>query len=667
MAFYRGLLADRVGDYRSALEELRKAADLADRFAMETERWQAEQVLARLLQDLGRSKEASELFARLRADPHPGTLCDVGSLLTNAAWSRLIAREGGEEAEDPTPMLEEAQATFDENACRPDQRLNARLNLALAHQQAGRWSEARRSLEQARPLESDADLRQRLWWNDLEARAAIAKGRPERALVLYDEMEERAGLALSPEGRFRAFLGQARARIALGQSEEALAALAEANRSIDEQSWQIPIHEGRDTFVAQREEATRLYLELLLAKGRREEAFALARRARSRLLQQLALRDRLARLTPEEQRKWDAALSAYRTLRAEIDQQAAQEWQLPQAQRKRARESRASQLARAQENLDRAVAGLEARGETRLSPPGPGEVILAYHPLPRGWVGFAADSTGIEARIMELPAPLPTDPKALSEKLLAPFRPVIERAWRVRVLSYGSLRPVDFHALPFAGELLLARRIVVYSLDLPVLSSPAPRGRSRALLVSDPQGNLPAAREEAETIAGASRAWGPAWALERLDGTEAGAERVRQALPDATLFHYAGHGTFAGFAGWNSELELADGSRLTVGDILALRPAPAWVVLSACEGGRSSEEAPGEGIGLAQAFLLAGARAVIAADQRVPDRTARDLMRELYRGWQPGEDLPGQFQRAQLASRRQDPAGRWASFRLLVP
>ncbi|MFP5285495.1 MAG: hypothetical protein ACLGI9_07140, partial [Thermoanaerobaculia bacterium] len=428
MAYYQGLLAERVGgDYRSALEELRKAANLAERVGIIKFLWQAEQVRARLLQDLGRSEEALELFGRLRSLPRPenNTPCDEGTLLTNLGWSLLLAREGGAEAEDPTPILQEAQAIFDENTCaRPDQRLNARLNLAFAHQQAARWPEARRSLQQARPLETHADLRQRLWWHDLEGRGAIAEGRPEHALVLYDELEEMAERALSPEGRFRAFLGRARARIALGRPEEALAALAEADRSIDEQSWQIPVHEGRDTFVAQREEATRLYLELLLAEERREQAFALARRARSRLLQQLAVRDRLARLTPEEQRKWDGALSAYLTLRAEIDQQAAQEWHLPQDQRKRARESRASQLARAQEDLDRAVAGLgapEGSEERRLSPPGPGEVILAYHPLPRGWVGFAAHEGGVEVNRFELPVPLPADPAALSQKLLAPF------------------------------------------------------------------------------------------------------------------------------------------------------------------------------------------------------------------------------------------------------
>lgn len=153
--------------------------------------------------------------------------------------------------------------------------------------------------------------------------------------------------------------------------------------------------------------------------------------------------------------------------------------------------------------------------------------------------------------------------------------------------------------------------------------------------------------------------------LTALPPLAASAAALRGKLPGAALFHYAGHGTFAGFAGWDSVLGLADGSRLTLGDLLALDRAPRWVVLSSCEGGRTSDQAPGEGIGLAHAFLLAGTEAVVAATEPADDLSARDLMRDLYQGWRPGTDLPRRFQRAQLAClSRQDPAAGCVSFRL---
>jgi tetratricopeptide (TPR) repeat protein len=674
VTYHRALLSDAVGDYRSALEQFRKAADLAHRVGMLKYRWDTEQVLARLLQDLGRTPEASELFARLRADPHPNNPCDLGTLLTNAGWSQLLAREAGKGVEDPTPALEKALAEFEEHRCQPAERLNAHLNLAFAHQQAGRWPEARRILRQARALGAEPNLPDRLWWDDLEARMAIADGHPRRALGLYQELARMAERALSPDGRLRASLGQARAQLALGHRPAAIAALAEADRQIDEQSWRIPAHEGRDTFIAQRE-VTRLYLELLLADGQVQRAFTLARRARSRLLRQLTVTDRLAQLKPEEQRRWDQLMSTYRTLRSNVDRQAAEDWQLVGDEVQPAREARAAQLAEARNALDRALASLGAPGDpvdTELSPPGSREVILAYHPLREGWVGFAATQRGVDSATFDLPDEAlvePTDHDRLARLLLLPFRQALRAADRVRVLPYGPLRSVDFHALPFEGKPLLAHHAVVYSLDLPVRSSPLPPSPPMAVVVSNPQNDLPATRAEAAFVAGAVRAWGSGWSFERLDGSQAQAEAVRTALPTAGLFHYAGHGIFAGFGGWGSELPLADGSRLTLGDVLALRRAPAWVVLSACDAGRSSEQAPAEGIGLANAFLLAGSQAVVAARRRVDDRVARELMRDLYRRWRPERDLARELQRTQLAQRLTDqPASdAWASFRLLVP
>ena len=670
-SFYQGMLAYRVGDYHSALERLRKAMKLAEQAGRFKFRAKAEQLLAGVLQDLGRSREASERFARLNEENRFETPCDKGDLLTNWAWSRLLAIEGKEEAEDPTPLLKEAQAVYDRHpeCAPPDAPLNVRINLALALQQEEHWREARQVLEQARPLAATGTPRLRLWWHDLEARGAIAEGNPARALRLYRELDEMAVRFLSLEGRFRASLGQAHAQLALDNRGAALVAFAEADRQIDEQSRHVPAREGRDTLVARREEATRWYLRLLVDEGRIGDAFALVRRARSRLLRQLMVRERLAQLSPVEQRNRDRALTSYQALRNAIDRETAREWQLPGDQKERAREIRAAQLARVQEDLDRAVADLGGPGDhdkSRLAPPRPGEVVLAYHPLPEGWVGFAAHEQEIEVNTFDLPSSR-VDPAVLAEKLLTPFRRVLERSERVRILPYGNLRSVDFHTLPFGGEPLLARHLVVYGLDLPSPPEPMPAGGRVALLVADPQGNLPEARREAAAVDSAIRSWRQDWTLERLAGTSARAEAVRAALPGATLFHYAGHGTFAGFGGWDSVLALADGTHLTLGDLLALRRAPAWVVLSSCDAGRSSEQAPGEGIGLAHAFLLAGSQAVVAATREVPDRTAHDLMSELYRGWQPGLGLPNQFQRAQSVCHRRHPNGDCASFRLFEP
>lgn len=674
VAYYLGLLSWRVGDYRSALEQLRQAASLAERAGLLPDYWwKAEQLLAGVLQEIGRSQEALQTFARLRADPHPDPHqpCDLGQLLNNEAWSRLLAREAGETTEDPVPLLKEAQAEYEKHQCSPDKRLNVHLNLALAYLQERRWDEAGQALDAARTLAANATPRHRLWWLDLEARTVFTRD-PVRALQLYGELAGEAERALSLEGRFRAAVGRAHAHSALRQRDAALADFAEADRLIDEQSSHVPVQEGREILVGQRERATCEYLELLLAEGQLQRAFDLVRRDRSRLLYQLAIRDRLTRLNPQEQEAWDRALSGYRGLRDAIDQEAARQWQLPRDQVERARERHARQLAQAQRDLDRAVAGLGDFGDQRgrsFSPPAEGEVILAYHPLPKGWVRFAVRRERIEAGRFELPAKLPAGPE-LARLLLTPFRSAIESAGRVRVLPYGPLQAVDFHALPFGGGPLLARHVVAYSLDLPVRPSPPPAGGPVvALLVANPQsdqGYLPAARKEADEVAAALDGRS-GWALRCLEGRDASSSAVSAALPGADLFHFAGHGSFAGLGGWDSALPLADGSRLTLGDVLTLRRVPRWVVLSACDAGRSSEDAPVEGVGLANAFLLAGSQGVIAATRTVDDETARHLLSRLYQGWHPGADLAPQLQRAELACFRQNPAADCASFRLIEP
>ena len=676
--YNKGLLSDAVGDYRSALENLQQASGLAERGGMLQNLLNSEQVRARILQDLGRSRDAAELFTRLHVLLTKTTEpCDEASLLINEGWSRLLAREGGEAAQDPTPLLKRAQALFDGRCAQPDQQLNVRLNLALADQQAHRWPAARQLLHEAEApaMASRANLDLRLWWLDLKGRQAIAEGDPGGALGLYDQLAELARKASSIDGRFRAAAGRAHAQLELARPVEAIASFRSADRLIDEQTWHIPAYEGRETFVAQREVAIRQYLRLLLDRGLLRDAFELVRRDRSRLLRQVAVRDRLAHLTPAEQQRWDQSLSRYWTLRAEMDHGAGRESLLPGDERRRVLESRAAQLDEARKGLDRAMAELgdpQTREGGRAAPPGPGEVLLAYHPLPEGWVGFAASSEGIRVATFDLPKEALANPRApgslvaLASRLIGPFESVLRRAALVRVLPFGPLRAVDFHALPLAGDNLLARLPVVYGLDLPTHPSPAPTDQPVALLVADPEGNLPEARKESGSVAATVRGWGKGWVPKRLDGGSASVAAVREALPGADLFDFAGHGVFEP-SGWDSALRLADGSRLTPRDLLTLRRVPPWVVLSTCEGGLSSKEAPGEGIGLAQAFLLAGSRAVVASTRPVRDTEARDFTVELYRGWKPGMDLARPFQRAQLACRRRNPAGDWASFRLFEP
>ncbi len=69
--------------------------------------------------------------------------------------------------------------------------------------------------------------------------------------------------------------------------------------------------------------------------------------------------------------------------------------------------------------------------------------------------------------------------------------------------------------------------------------------------------------------------------------------------------------------------------------------------------------------GLDNAFLAAGANAVIAATRPVEDETALALVREFYAHWQ-GLEPHDALRLAQLKLRNEQPESDWAAYRLVV-
>jgi len=675
VAYYRSLLAEREGDYRTALAEIQKAVGIAERVKLDLQQWMAEEQWALLLPDVGRFKESAEIFGRLARMPQSTDSCERARLLNNQAWSMLLGREAGESFEDPTPLLERALETY--KTCqdaRPEQEANVLINLALAHVQGDRMAQAEELLARAHEREPQPSIPHRLWWLDLEARIAWREGRPAEALDRFADLQELALTTGSSDGRLRAAFGEARSQEALGDRTAALETLGKAEGLLDEQSLQIPLQEGRETFMATRQAVVSLHVELLLDQGQTAEALAVARHGRSRLLRQMERSDRLANLAPERQAEWERRLADYQEKRSALEERAQDDWQLPEDQHHQAQAARQAEAEVAKRILDEAFRVLESPGERQEGAPPmprPGELILAYHPLPQGWVGFAADRETVSAHRFALPPDAISHPESHSEELarllLLPFRAAIERASRLRILSSGPLQGVDFQALPFEGDLLLAKAPIVYGLDLPVSTLAAqPPGR-HALLVADPRDNLPGALAEAQAIRRVWKSGSRRWITEELKNEQASAKAVLSRLPAVDLLHYAGHGTFAGFGGWESGLLLAEDSQVTLGDLLALDRVPAWVVLSACDTGRSSIETPVESLGLAHAFLLAGSRAVIASTRPTDDRKVPAFFADLYRQWDGQADLAGALQRAELAWRQRNPGADWASFRLFEP
>ncbi len=677
LGYARGLVARYSGEPRQALRTFEAAAAEADRLGLGAKHAYVEQQMASLLLDLGRFKEADARFAANPGAPGAPKLeqeCAAAQVDANLGWTRLLAREAGLDVGDPLPVLEAARDAFDRlTGCGAShQRGNAQLNFALADLQAGRLDDAEAALKKARALATSLIAEERLWQSEIEARLALARKRPREALKIWQGLEANARNSGSLEDLWLALTGRARAERALDDLDSALKTLGEAEDLLDRQAATAQ-RPSRAQFVAQREASARLRIELLIEKGRTAEALSAARRSRARVLRQIETEGRIERLAGPERENWQKAVGDFRDARRKCDTDAAAEWSAASDRLSPLRAAHASHCAKAEEDLEAAVAQLGLSTTTSASesfrPPAAGELLLAFHPLDDGWVAFAAEGTEVSVHRFELPSGALSSPQDLAARLFSPFADEIRRARRIRLLPYGALREEDLHALPFDRAPLLAGRPVIYGLDL--VNRPAVEAstgtQSTALVIGDPRGDLPLSRKEVAGVGSALTDGG--WQVDTESGDDATVNRLLDALPRISLLHFAGHGV-AGSADGGGELLLGHEERLLATEILNLDRVPARIVLSGCETGRADPGAAVEGLGLAQAFLLRGASQVVAAIRTVPDEDAAALFEAFYRPpphGAAGLDLAERLARAQTLALRKNPKSAAVSFRVFEP
>jgi CHAT domain-containing protein len=255
-------------------------------------------------------------------------------------------------------------------------------------------------------------------------------------------------------------------------------------------------------------------------------------------------------------------------------------------------------------------------------------------------------------------------------------------------LLTGKLRLVivphaELHYLPFAAllagdgrERFLVERFQVTvtpsaSVWLALAARPAARATAGVLAFAPRPDALRASRREVAATA-------------RLDrdprvvvGSAATEGAFRREAPTRRIIHLATYGVLNKQNPLFSFVELApDGSddgRLEVHEVFGLSLAADLVVLSACQTGLGSGAftdvpAGDDWIGLARAFLSAGAARVLATLWPVQDRATAALMEQFYRGYTVGAD-PGRAlaaaQRALLLTPATANPYYWAGFELI--
>ena len=171
-----------------------------------------------------------------------------------------------------------------------------------------------------------------------------------------------------------------------------------------------------------------------------------------------------------------------------------------------------------------------------------------------------------------------------------------------------------------------------------------------ALLVGNPYlgdvrkpkfNELPYARDEVEMI-------GEILKIPPLTGTEATKDEVLKRIPSASLVHIAAHGreetgeiALAPNPGWEKHYERSSTSKarnkgpkeedyiLKMSDVQAVKLRAKLVVLSCCHSGRGEIKSEGV-VGIARAFLAAGARSVLASLWAIDDQATLEFMKIFY-------------------------------------
>ena len=667
-------LATQTGDVRTAERCYREAARSARRAGMEALATHAEAGLAHTLQLAGRHRDALVLLAEPLSEDRAEGECIRAVFVNDYAWALLLAAHAGRPVElahdpdiqalgtDPESLFRRALEVARED-CDPEEftwhASNIHINLALVYLLDGRLDASTVELASARLLSPSMRTVERLWADDIEGRIALRRGDGEAALAAFRRVDEAAVGSGALEFEWRGAAGLGAALALVGREEEALAEFARAEDLLFEHSFLVPVFLGRETFLDERMRVTREQVDLLLREGREGEALEAARRARARYLLGFHLSQRVAGLDSDRRMAWESRLQAYNTQRGLVEERCGQSWSVPAAELDAHREELRRLALEAYQVLDEGLAALPPGGDQPHRAPAPGELIVTWIELDGGWVRFAASEGSVRVDRLGPRAVAPDDGAEAWALAGLP----LEGVRRVTLMPVGPLRDLPLHARLLPEDPSVPGPVVVYSLDLPASgASPDTGVLERVLVVTDPAGDLAGARREGAALAGRLDERGIR--VTRLDGVAAERDAVLDGLARADLLHYAGHAE-AGRQPLDGHLSLAGGESLTVADVLARPAVPVVVVLLACH---AADAPPGtvETLGLAQAFLGAGSRVVVAASGPVSDEAAAQFSGAFHEEFARGMDAARALE---YASHRMRASGsdEWVRFRVFVP
>jgi len=232
---------------------------------------------------------------------------------------------------------------------------------------------------------------------------------------------------------------------------------------------------------------------------------------------------------------------------------------------------------------------------------------------------------------------------------------------------------------PWAAVIESSRIRIIPSLTSYQLILSVPEGHHKnigALLVGnpclkelkEPLDDLPGAQEEVEIIAAILN-------KRPLIGKQATKAEVMKRMSSVGLIHIAAHGNadtgqiaLCPNPGWTSQFPKEEDYILKMSDVQAANLRARLVVLSCCNSGRG-RILKGEGVvGIARAFLAAGARSVLVALWGIYDDATVVFMKSFYQHLKEGKTASASVQQSMKSLRESEEFSEiryWAPFQLI--
>jgi tetratricopeptide (TPR) repeat protein len=230
---------------------------------------------------------------------------------------------------------------------------------------------------------------------------------------------------------------------------------------------------------------------------------------------------------------------------------------------------------------------------------------------------------------------------------LFPLQTLARLGERFAIILPSCARSFPVTAVPIDGGRLVNKAVVSIASDVSTVTWSDESGlRESNLVLADPFGDLPSAREEAQRTAQLTGAV-------VLVGSDASFAPLQTS--GRHLLHFATH-TGVDVAG--PTLLLAD-RKFSVADILKYRVHADLVVLAGCHSGSKLEGTVAET--LSTAFLRAGSGAVLATLQSVEDGYASEVVRAFYEEG-GAADPAGALARVQRRLAQTESPARWSAF-----